>query len=49
MRLLLLGIVVLGVAGCIWEGDGGRGRDGGYHEERGARHDEGDRHFDERR
>ncbi len=52
MRLLLLGIVGLGIAGCFWEGDGGgrgRGGAGGYHEERGSYHDEGGHHSDERR
>jgi hypothetical protein len=42
MRLLLVGIALLGTAGCIWEGDGGGRRGGGYHEG-------GERHYEERR
>jgi hypothetical protein len=48
LRFLLLGIAVLGVAGCAWERDRGGGRGpAGYHEERGPHHDEGDRRYDD--
>jgi len=44
LRLLLLGIALFGVAGCIWEDRGeGRGGGGSYH----GGHEE--HHFDDRR
>jgi hypothetical protein len=48
IRLFLVGIALLGTAGCFWEGDGG-GRGGGGYREGGGYHGGGEHHYDERR